>query len=65
MMSLQSQLVLEQDDGSKFRCIILNVEAIWFTLYDSVTSRNGNVVYPDLRLMTSSKLELGLLICNC
>jgi hypothetical protein len=57
---LQSQLVLEQDDGSELRLVVLNIEAISFALDDSVTPRNTNVIDSHFTLMPSSKLKLAL-----
>lgn len=64
MVGLQSQLVLEQDDGSEFRRVVFDVETVWFTFDDSVASAYTDVVYPDLTFVSSTKLEFCLLWCH-
>jgi hypothetical protein len=62
MLCSESQFVFEQDDGSKFGSVIFNVEAILFTLYDSVASGNTDVIDSDLTFMTSTQFEFGLIL---
>lgn len=65
VMSFQSQLVFEQNYGTKFRCIVFNIESIRLALDDSVASTDTDVIYPNLTLVTSSKLELCLFWSYC
>lgn len=64
MVSLEPQLVLEEDNGTKFGRVVFNVESILFTLDDSVTSTHTDIVDSNLTLMSSTKLELSLLVRN-
>ena len=64
MLGLQPKLLLQQDDGAELGSIVLDVKAIMFALDDSVTAANTNIVNSYLTLMTTSKLELGLLRCH-
>lgn len=61
VLGLQPKLLLQQDDGAELGSIVLNVKTIMFALDDSVTAANTNIVNSYLTLMTTSKLELGLL----
>ena len=65
MVSLQSQLVLKEHDGSELRGVVLDVEAILLALDDGVEARHTDVVDSDLRLVASSELELRLLRSHC
>lgn len=60
MRGLESELVLEEDDGSKFRGIVLNVESVRLALDDCMASTNTDIVDSHLRLVASSKFELAL-----
>lgn len=57
VMSLQSKLVFQKDDGAEFGSIVFDVEAVLLTLDDSVASTDRDIIYTHLRLMASSKLE--------
>ena len=61
MLGLQPELLLQQDDGAELGSIVLDVKTIMFALNDCVTAANTDIVNTYLTLMTSSKLELGLL----
>ena len=65
MLGLESQLVLEKNDGSKLRSIVFDVEAVRLTLDDGVTSGNTDVVNSHLTLVASSQFELILLWSHC
>lgn len=54
MKGFQSEFVLEQDNGSKFRSIIFDVEAILLALDDCMASANTNVIDSYLTLMASA-----------
>lgn len=60
MGGLESELVLEENDGSEFRGIVLNVESVRLALDDGMASTNTDIVDSHLRLVTSSKFELAL-----
>ena len=64
MVSLQSELVLEQNDGAKLGGVVLDVEAVLLALDDCVASTHGNIVDPHLTLVASTELELSLLWCH-
>lgn len=40
MLGLQAKLVLEQNDGSEFRGVVLDIEAVLFALDDGVAATN-------------------------
>jgi hypothetical protein len=63
--SLESELVLQQDDRAKLTRIVFDVEAVWFALDDSVASTYTNVVDSDLRFVTSAQFELVLVSRDC
>ena len=64
VVSLQSQLVLEQDNRAELGGIVFNVETILLTFDDGVTSGYTDVVDSHLRFVTTTKLELSLLRCD-
>ena len=61
MMSLKSQLVLQQDDRAELRGVVFDVETILFALDDCVASTDTDIVDTHLTFMTSTKFELTLL----
>jgi hypothetical protein len=38
VVCLQTEFIFQQNDRSEFRCVVLNIETIMFTFYDSMTS---------------------------
>lgn len=64
MVSLQSELFLEQNDGAKLGGVVLDVEAVLLALDDCVAPTHGNIVDPHLTLVASTELELSLLWCH-
>lgn len=65
MVSLQAELVLEKDDGTKLRGVVFDIKAVLLTLDDSMASTHTDVVDPNLGLMATTKFELGLLGGHC
>ena len=65
MVCLQSELVLQKDDGSKLRGVVFDVESILLALDDSVASTDTDIIDSDLGLMTTSKFEFSLLRSHC
>ena len=65
MVSLQSQLVLEQNDGSELRGIVLDVEPVLLALDDRVASTDTDVVDTHLGFVATTKFELSLLRSHC
>ena len=65
MLCLKPKFLFEEDDGSKFGSIVLNVEAILLTLDDCMTATDTNIVDSDLALVAPAKLELRLLGSDC
>ena len=61
MVGLQSELILQKDDCTKLGGIVLDVETILLALDDSVASTDTDIVDSHLGLMTTSKLEFGLI----
>jgi hypothetical protein len=64
MMSLESQLILEQNDGAELGGIVFNVETILLAFNDGVTSTYTDIVDTHLWFMTSTKFELSLFRSN-
>lgn len=64
MVSLQSQLVLEEDDRAELGRVVFNVEPILFTLDNGVAPTHTDIVDSNLTLVSSSQLELSLLVRN-
>jgi len=62
---LESELVLQKNDGSELRSIVLDVESVWFALDDGVTSAHTDVIDSHLTLVTSTELELALGVGDC
>jgi len=58
MLSLESQLLFQQDDSTELGRVVFDVETILLALYDSVTSTNANVVDTNLTFMSTPELEL-------
>lgn len=65
VVGLQSQLVLEQDDGAELGGVVLNVEAVALALNDGVAATHTDVVDAHLAFMTATQLEFGLLVRYC
>ena len=61
MVRLQPQLVLEEDDGAEFGGVVFDVEPVYLAFNNGMAPTDRDVVYPNLTLVTTSKLELGLL----
>ena len=62
MLSLEPELVLKENDGTKLTGIVLYVEAILLALDDGMAPAHTDVIDPHLRLVAPTKLELGLLV---
>ena len=54
VLRLQPQFLLQKDDRSELRSIVLNVETIMLALDYSVTAANTNVIDTHLAFMSSS-----------
>jgi len=64
VLCLQSELVLQEYNGTEFRSVIFDVKTILFTLDDCMASTDTNVVDTYLTLMTPSKFEFWLFWCH-
>lgn len=65
MVSLQTKLVLQKDDGPELGRVIFDVEPVLLALDDCVASAHANVVDTHLRFVTSPEFELSLLWGHC
>lgn len=61
MLSLESQLLFQQDDGTELGRVVFDVEPILLALNDSVTPTHADVVDTNLTFMSTPELELWLL----
>jgi hypothetical protein len=58
MLSLESQLLFQQDDGTELGRVVFDVEPILLALNDSVTPTHADVVDTNLTFMSTPELEL-------
>lgn len=65
MVSLQSQLVLEENDGSELRGVVLDVEPVLLALDDCVASTDTDIVDTHLGFVATTKFKLSLLRSHC
>jgi hypothetical protein len=57
VLRLEPQLVLEKDNRTELRGIVLNIEPILFALDNGVTSANTDVVNSHLTFVASAQFE--------
>ena len=65
MVSLKSQLILEQDNSTELGSVVFDVEPILLAFDDSMAPAHTNIVDPDLALVSSSELEFVLFGSHC
>ena len=61
MLGLESKFLFEENNGSKFGGVVLDVKAVLLALDDSMTATDTNVIDSHLALVAPAQLELRLL----
>ena len=61
MLGLESKFLFEENNGSKFGGVVLDVKAVLLALDDSMTATDTNVIDSNLALVAPAQLELRLL----
>ena len=65
VLGLESQLLLEQNDGAELGGVVLDVEPVMLALDDGVTPTHTDVVDSHLAFVASSEFELRLVGGHC
>jgi len=58
----ESQCVLEEHNGSKFRKVVFDIKAVLTALNNGVTPRHRNVVDAHFAFVATAQFELGFLL---